>query len=791
MVRSKSHEKTFLTKKKKMIKKKKYLNSFIKKRSIKKYNRNSKIDRKNKKANDIDILGLLENNTNEVEDSEKLLIKNKKGKEKKKKNNKNDFDVNESLKNNTYITENKEKLLDDKEKKKGLSEFSKNNDILELTKEREHLKIKDENIFDGKFSDLKNVLSESLISNLEKNNFIKTTKIQKMSIPLIFKENDVFLKSMTGSGKTLCYAIPSVQKILNMKEEIKITREMGIFILVLSPTRELAVQINNLFFNLTKSYPYIVVSCITGGEKKKSEKNRLRKGISILTCTPGRLLDHLEHTKSLKLTYLKTVILDEADKIIFLGTQDKIKLIYDLIKKLKIEEVNKIKEKNKYITNNFQMIFISATLNHAIKSLANYCLTNNTTWIEKKNIPTNFVINNDIENSNYELPEQLKQYCILIDLKQKFLCLLYMLLDCIQKKKKPVVFLSNHHSVEYFQILLKNLYWPTDVNKKYIEVNKRLSEGITPVLEKEDEKLLKKHLEHNFLNSCKEKKNNLVLSYKNINIEDINEDEDQQLYNINADKHKRIYLFQNVNIYILHGNLSKEDRLGNFTDFSKNQNSILLCTDIVSRGVNFNSLNVVIQYDAPQMLEEYIHKVGRTARLNNEGSSYLFLLNSEKEFLNVLKKKNIQLKILNGNTLINQFKNVYIPSFLKTVGKDILNFLQNHFQSIVKSDKLLIEKSTSAYLCSITSYYSISKDIRDIFNAKNLHLGHLAFTFLLDQTPKEISKYKKQQNYLNIKKQTNLNKKEKKLLKSKKMQKYSKQNGTFPRQKMKTFKKNI
>ncbi|CRG93141.1 DEAD/DEAH box ATP-dependent RNA helicase, putative [Plasmodium gallinaceum] len=790
MLMGKYHKKTFLKKKKKIIKEKVYSKHSIKNKSIKKYNRNNKIERKNKKNNDIDILGLLKNNTENVKDSDKLLIKNKKSKEKKKNNNKNNIPTTELLKNNEEIYKDKEKFLDDKENKNRILELPKSNDILELTKEREHMKIKDENIFDGKFSDLKSVLSESLINNLEKNNFIKTTKIQKMSIPLIFKENDVFLKSMTGSGKTLCYAIPSIQKILNMKEEIKITREMGIFIMVLSPTRELAIQINNLFFNLTKPYPYIVVSCITGGEKKKSEKNRIRKGISILTCTPGRLLDHLEHTKSLKLTYLKTVILDEADKIIFLGTQDKIKMIYDLIKKLKSEEVNKMKEKNKNIRSNFQMIFISATLNHAIKSLASYCLTNNTIWIEKKNVPTNFSINDDIENSNYELPEQLKQYCILIDLKQKFVCLLYMLLDCIKKKKKPVVFLSNHHSVEYFQILLKNLYWPTDVDKKNIEVNKRLNEGITPVLEKEDEKLLRKHLEQNYINSCKEKQNNLVLSYKNINIEDIHEEQEQQFYNINADKHKRIYLFENVNIYILHGNLSKEDRLGNFMDFSKNQNSILLCTDIVSRGVNFNSLNVVIQYDAPQILEEYIHKVGRTARLNNEGSSYLFLLNSEKEFLNVLKKKKIQLKILIGNALINQFKNIYIPSFLKIVGKDILNFLQNHFQSIVKSDKLLIEKSTSAFLCTITSYYSISKNIRNIFNAKNLHLGHLAFTFLLDKTPKEISKHKKQQNYLNIKKQTILNKKEKRLLKSKKMQKYPKQYENFQRKKIKALKKN-
>ncbi|VTZ67801.1 ATP-dependent RNA helicase DBP7, putative [Plasmodium chabaudi chabaudi] len=674
-------------------------------------------------------------------------------------------------------------------------------------------------IFEGLFSDLKNVLSESLLNTLEKNNFIKTTSIQKLSIPKIIKDNDVFLKSMTGSGKTLCYALPSVQKILNLKDEknnIKITREMGTFILVLSPTRELAIQINNLFCILTKPYPYIVVSCIIGGEKKKSEKNRIRKGISILTCTPGRLLDHLQNTKALKLTYLKTVILDEADKIIFLGTQDKIKMIYDLVKKIKHEEFQKVKdtpelvdidsEKLELVSETFQMVFISATLNNAIKSLANYCLTNKTLWLEVTNDKTNKILSgNDVsisfepnindKDDNYELPKQLKQHFILIDLKNKFLGLLYLLLECIKDKKKPVVFFSNYKSIEYFQLLLKNLYWPTDVKKKNIEVNKILNNEIKPILNKEDEILLKKHLEKNVMKHYKEsmddnlegKKNKLqtsnLLNYKNINIDDIyiedsknNEyrNDNNMLYNINADTHKRVCMFENVNIYILHGNLPKEDRLGNFEDFSKNKNSILLCTDIASRGINFNDLDVVIQYDSPQVLEEYIHKVGRTARLNNEGTSYLFLLPEEKDFITILKNKNIFVKTILGNEFINKLKKIYIPISLKSVGGNILNFLVNHFISIVKADPSLLEKGVNAFLASINSYHSISKELRNIFNSKNLHLGHLAYAYLLDKTPKEISNFRKHQTYLSLKRESTLNKKDKRFLQSNKFKKAKK-----------------
>ncbi|CXI19834.1 ATP-dependent RNA helicase DBP7, putative [Plasmodium berghei] len=674
-------------------------------------------------------------------------------------------------------------------------------------------------IFEGLFSDLKNILSESLLNTLEKNNFIKTTRIQKLSIPKIIKDNDVFLKSMTGSGKTLCYALPSVQKILNLKEEknnIKITREMGTFILVLSPTRELAIQINNLFCILTKAYPYIVASCIIGGEKKKSEKNRIRKGISILTCTPGRLLDHLQNTKALKLRYLKTVILDEADKIIFLGTQDKIKMIYDLVKKIKHEEFKKVKdsheslnietENHELISETFQMVFISATLNNAIKNLANYCLTNKTLWLEVtndkintklpgKDISISFESNINNKEDSYELPKQLKQHFILIDLKNKFLGLLYLLLECIKEKKKPVVFFSNYKSTEYFQILLKNLYWPTDVKKKNIEVNKILNNEIKPILNKEDEILLKKHLEKNVMNCYKEsmenslegKKNKLqfsnLLNYKNINIDDIYIEDNQNneyknenniLYNINADVHKRVCIFGNVDIYILHGNLSKEDRLGNFDDFSKNKNSILLCTDIASRGINFNGLDVVIQYDSPQVLEEYIHKVGRTARLNNDGTSYLFLLPEEKDFITILKNKNIFVKTILGNEFINKLKKIYVPIFLKSVGGNILNFLVNHFISIVKADPSLLEKGVNAFLASINSYHSISKELRNIFNSKNLHLGHLAYAYLLDKTPKEISKYRKHQTYLSIKRQSTLNKKDKRFIQSSKFMKIKK-----------------
>ncbi|KMZ95348.1 hypothetical protein PVMG_05215 [Plasmodium vivax Mauritania I] len=647
---------------------------------------------------------------------------------------------------------------------------------------------------------------------------------------------------MTGSGKTLSYALPSIQKILNLqKEKIKITRDMGTFILVLSPTRELAIQINSLFTTLTKPYPYIVVSCLTGGEKKKSEKNRLKKGVSILTCTPGRLLDHLEHTKGLKLSFLQSLILDEADKVIFLGSQDRVRLIFDAVKRLRggkagkaagaVGAANAAGEEDAGadhaprqtalphapllppppLGKNFQMVFISATLNHAVKSLANYCLTNRTVWVEAKEdgapggglsgeLSGGVVVQPSTHEEEvtptvgeddwkYDLPEQLKQFCIVTDFRKKFLCLVHLLLSCMKKKQKPVVFLSNCHSVEYMGALLKSLYWPTDLKKENMEVHKKLHKGIPSVLLKEDEQLLRKHLEQTLQRrecqlagdpSKRRKKGGITLPFKNIHVDDLlGEDSCDErngsagggdrsaLYNVSTDRHKRKYLFGDTHIYTLHGNMSKEDRLGNFLDFAngkRGDNCILLCTEIVSRGVNLDELSVVVQYDPPQVFEEYVHKVGRTARLQKEGTSYLFLLPTEVEFLNVLREKKIHVKTIRGEELIGKFRREDVPPSFASIGGDLLSFIYNHFKVTVKSDESLMEKATSAFLASVTAYYSVSKPLRHIFCAKSLHLGHLAYAFLLDESPREIAQLNKQQRYLRVKRHTTLGKRERRLL---------------------------
>ena len=144
------------------------------------------------------------------------------------------------------------------------------------------------------------------------------TYVQSAIIPLLSnKKQNVLMKSQTGSGKTLAYLIPIINDLIS--KPTKITRNDGTYGLIIAPTRELCSQISDVMNKLVKCCVWIVCGCISGGEKKHSEKARLRKGITILVATPGRLLDHLRTTESFNLNNLQWIVLDEADRLLDLG----------------------------------------------------------------------------------------------------------------------------------------------------------------------------------------------------------------------------------------------------------------------------------------------------------------------------------------------------------------------------------------------------------------------------------------------------------------------------------------
>lgn len=128
------------------------------------------------------------------------------------------------------------------------------------------------------------------------------------------------IASATGSGKTLAYSLPLIQRILNVtgdcfndKEKVQASRKDGTYALILAPTRELCMQIYNVLRQLCNPFPWIIPGMLIGGEKTKSEKARLRKGVTILVATPGRLNYHLQNTQTFAMHKLQTIVLDEAD----------------------------------------------------------------------------------------------------------------------------------------------------------------------------------------------------------------------------------------------------------------------------------------------------------------------------------------------------------------------------------------------------------------------------------------------------------------------------------------------
>lgn len=154
-----------------------------------------------------------------------------------------------------------------------------------------------------KFSDLN--LSGKTMKALDKIGFDETTPIQAMSIPIILDGKDVIGQAQTGTGKTFAYALPAIEKIKG--EELQI--------LVLCPTRELAIQVADEFKRIVE--PQKVVA-VYGGQEIVCQIKALRKGAEIVVGTPGRILDHIKR-RTLKLDNVKMVVIDEADDMLDMG----------------------------------------------------------------------------------------------------------------------------------------------------------------------------------------------------------------------------------------------------------------------------------------------------------------------------------------------------------------------------------------------------------------------------------------------------------------------------------------
>lgn len=199
---------------------------------------------------------------------------------------------------------------------------------------------------------------DEIKNNLEKLDFKKPTDIQYKCIPNILRGEDLLAVAQTGTGKTAAFAIP-ILHILHSKVNTK--REDGIKCVVMVPTRELAIQINDVF-NLLGKNTRVVSFSVFGGVEQGPQIAKLEKGIDILITTPGRLFD-LIHQGHIRMNRVEMLVLDEADHMLDLGF---IKDIRDLIR---------------FLPKKRQTLFFSATIDEEIKDLA-YSLVKNPVRIQ-------------------------------------------------------------------------------------------------------------------------------------------------------------------------------------------------------------------------------------------------------------------------------------------------------------------------------------------------------------------------------------------------------------------------
>ncbi|MEI6456156.1 MAG: DEAD/DEAH box helicase [bacterium] len=188
---------------------------------------------------------------------------------------------------------------------------------------------------------------KSLLDSVKKEGYVTPTAIQYQSIPHILNGKDLFGCAQTGTGKTAAFALPLLQMI--MKEKATGSRR-GISALVLAPTRELAVQINESFRTYGRTTG-IRNTCVYGGIPQRAQVTALKQGIDVLIATPGRLLDLIQQ-RIVNLDEVRYFVLDEADRMLDMGFIDDVKRIHH------------------FLPNKKQTVLFSATITTEIKKLA-------------------------------------------------------------------------------------------------------------------------------------------------------------------------------------------------------------------------------------------------------------------------------------------------------------------------------------------------------------------------------------------------------------------------------------
>jgi superfamily II DNA/RNA helicase len=354
-----------------------------------------------------------------------------------------------------------------------------------------------------KFIDLE--IENKLKKSINLADFIDPTPIQSKSIPISLMGRDILGTAQTGTGKTLAFTIPMINKLIKDKQAMA---------LIICPTRELATQVMQTVLKLNVREIGIGNALLIGGESMQKQLKKLKKKARIIVGTPGRINDHLER-KSLNLSKVNYLVLDETDRMLDMGFTPQIEMIL------------------KFIPKEHQTLLFSATLpNNILKISQKYLINPERVSVGSLSTPIE-----KIKQETFEITQD-KKYHELIN-------------QLVERTGSILVFVKTKHGAD--------------------KIVKRLK----------------------------------------------------------YDGHKAD---------AIHGNLrqSKRDRV--IAGFRNGNSRILIATDVAARGLDIPLIQHVINYDLPQVPEDYIHRVGRTGRAGKEGSALTFLTPNDRSMWNSISK---------------------------------------------------------------------------------------------------------------------------------------------------------
>ncbi|SFA95182.1 DEAD/DEAH box helicase [Clostridium frigidicarnis] len=349
-------------------------------------------------------------------------------------------------------------------------------------------------------------ISQDIVNILKKSSITSPTPIQEQSILSIKQGKDVIAEAQTGTGKTLAFLLPMFENI-----SPNINSVQG---LIISPTRELAIQITEEAMKLKEAKDINILAAY-GGKDIGSQLKKLKGNIHLIIATPGRLLDHIDR-KTIDLSKLKTLVLDEADQMLLMGFKNEVETILKSTCKKR------------------QTLCFSATMNPQVKKLAyRYMVDPLMVTVKKQEVTLENIRQEVVETTDRRKQDSL---CAVLDKDNPFMAIIF----CRTKRRAD---------------------------------------------------------------------------------------------NLEVALHQRGYNCQKLHSDVLQ---SKRERI--MKSFRNADIQYLIATDVASRGLDVSGVGHIYNYDIPESVEAYIHRIGRTGRAGEEGYTCLFVDPKDSKLLDEIEK---------------------------------------------------------------------------------------------------------------------------------------------------------